>query len=254
MKQRPIGMFDSGVGGLSTLRDVRALLPNEDIIYYADTGNCPYGGRSHAEIVALAERVTHVLLEREVKIIVVACNTATLHAVDYLREHFSIRFVGMEPGIKPAIAQTKTGVVGVMATQATVAGERFQRLIARYAGDVQVVPQACPGLVELIEAGELQSATTRDAVARYVEPLLKAGADTIVLGCTHYPFLRPLIAEVAGPNIALLDTGAAVARQTQRLLATDELLNSQSAVGSIEWLTSGDPADFAKLRQCLEIE
>ncbi|MFD3166605.1 glutamate racemase [Herpetosiphon sp. NSE202] len=254
MKQRPIGMFDSGVGGLSTLRDVRALLPNEHIIYYADTGNCPYGGRSHAEIVALAERVTHVLLEREVKIIVVACNTATLHAVDYLREHFSIRFVGMEPGIKPAIAQTKTGVVGVMATQATVAGERFQRLIARYAGDVQVVPQACPGLVELIEAGELQSATTRDAVARYVEPLLKAGADTIVLGCTHYPFLRPLIAEVAGPNIALLDTGAAVARQTQRLLAADDLLNSQSEAGSIEWLTSGDPVDFAKLRQCLEIE
>ncbi|MBM7844203.1 glutamate racemase [Herpetosiphon giganteus] len=254
MKQRPIGMFDSGVGGLSTLRDVRALLPNEHIIYYADTGNCPYGGRSHAEIVALAERVTHILLEREVKIIVVACNTATLHAVDYLREQFSIRFVGMEPGIKPAIAQTKTGVVGVMATQATVAGERFQRLIARYAGDVQVVPQACPGLVELIEAGELQSATTRDAVARYVEPLLKAGADTIVLGCTHYPFLRPLIAEVAGPNIALLDTGAAVARQTQRLLAADDLLNSQSEAGSIEWLTSGDPADFAKLRQCLEIE
>lgn len=254
MKQRPIGMFDSGVGGLSTLRDVRALLPNEHIIYYADTGNCPYGGRSHAEIVALAERVTHVLLEREVKIIVVACNTATLHAVDYLREQFSIRFVGMEPGIKPAIAQTKTGVVGVMATQATVAGERFQRLIARYAGDVQVVPQACPGLVELIEAGELQSATTRNAVARYVQPLLKAGADTIVLGCTHYPFLRPLIAEVAGPNIALLDTGAAVARQTQRLLAADDLLNPQSAAGSIEWLTSGDPADFAKLRQCLEIE
>ncbi|WP_110516696.1 glutamate racemase [Herpetosiphon llansteffanensis] len=254
MKQRPIGMFDSGVGGLSTLRDVRALLPNEHIIYYADTGNCPYGGRSHEEIVALAERVTHVLLERGVKIIVVACNTATLHAVDYLREHFSIRFVGMEPGIKPAIAQTKTGVVGVMATQATVAGERFQRLIARYAGDVQVVPQACPGLVELIEAGELQSATTREAVKRYVEPLLKAGADTIVLGCTHYPFLRPLIADVAGPNIALLDTGAAVARQTQRLLATDDLLNPQSEPGSIEWLTSGDPADFAKLRQCLEIE
>lgn len=254
MKDQPIGMFDSGVGGLSTLRDLRALLPHEDIIYYADTGNCPYGGRSHEEIVALSERITHILLERGVKLIVVACNTATLHAVDYLRKHFSISFVGMEPGIKPAIAQTKTGVVGVMATQATVAGERFQRLIARYAGDVQVVPQACPGLVELIEAGELQSETTRDAVARYVAPLLKAGADTIVLGCTHYPFLRPLIADVAGPNVALLDTGAAVARQTQRLLAAADLLNLQTSQGSIEWLTSGDPTHFAKIRQCLEIE
>lgn len=251
MNNAPIGMFDSGVGGLSVLREVRQLLPNEDIVYYADTGYCPYGPRPHHEIVERAVTITDFLLNHGAKLIVVACNTATVHAVQYLREHYALSFVGMEPGIKPAALHTRSGVIGVMATQAAVASDRIHSLITRFASHVRVIIQPCPGLVEQVEAGDLTSNTTRTLIEDYTRPMLDAGADTITLGCTHYPFLRPLIQTVVGDNVTILDTGFAVAQQTKRLLTAEELLANRQERGTVTWHTSGDPIQFAHIRDVL---
>ncbi|WP_420467971.1 glutamate racemase [Panacagrimonas sp.] len=242
----PIGVFDSGVGGLSVLRELQALLPAEDFIYYADSAHCPYGGQSATAIQARAVAITETLLAATCKLIVVACNTATIAAVESLRAAYPIAFVGMEPAVKPACAQTRSGVVGVLATGAALAGEKFHHLIARHAGGVRVITQPCPGLVECVEAGELEGTRTQALVQRYVEPLRAAGADVVVLGCTHYPFLRPLIQRVAGAQVALIDTGAAVARQAQRVLSREGLLRQDHAhAGTLQWLTSGDRAQLA---------
>jgi glutamate racemase len=247
MNSAPIGVFDSGVGGISVLNDLRRLLPNEDYIYYSDAGYCPYGGRPQHEIEARAVAITELLLDRGAKIIVVACNTATIAAVEYLRATYAVPFIGMEPAIKPAIEQTRSGVVGVMATGAALAGERFHRLLAQQRADVRIITQPCPGLVEQVEAGDLEGPRTRALVEQYTRPLIEAGVDTIVLGCTHYPFLRPLIARAVGPAVALLDTGAAVARQTRRVLEREGLLAERAERGAVEWHTSGDPDQLAAL-------
>jgi glutamate racemase len=228
------------------LRELRALLPAEDFIYYSDSGHCPYGGKPREAIVARAVAITETLAARGAKLVVVACNTATIAAVEHLRETFPLPFVGMEPAVKPAVAATRSGVVGVLATGAALAGEKFLRLIQAHARDVRVITQPCPGLVEQVEAGDLDGGRTRALAERYVGALIGQGADTIVLGCTHYPFLRPLIAALAGPGVTLLDTGAAVARQVRRVLERESLLRSAGG-GRIEWLTSGDPATFARL-------
>ena len=241
MSSAPIGIFDSGVGGLSVLREIRRLLPGEDLIYYADSGHCPYGGKSREDIQARAVAITDLLLARGAKLIVVACNTATIAAVEQLRASYPIPFVGMEPAVKPAVALTKSGVVGVLATGAALAGEKFHKLVADHGAGVRMITQPCPGWVEQVEAGELDGPRTRELVAQYTRPLLEQGADVLVLGCTHYPFLRPRIAELAGPAVALLDTGEAVARQTRRVLERENLL-AAGEVGSLQWLTSGDPA------------
>lgn len=251
MSNAPIGVFDSGVGGISVLREIRQLLPAENLIYYADSGHCPYGGKPREAIIARAHNITDFLLERQVKMVVVACNTATIAAVESLREAYPIRFVGMEPAIKPAVTATRSGVVGVLATGAALAGEKFHRLLAQHAQAVRIITQPCPGLVECVEQGDLDGVEVRRLVQRYTAPLLAQGADTLVLGCTHYPFLRQLIAEVVGPSVTLLDTGAAVARQVRRVLERDHLLNEQAAPGSIEWHTSGDAVAFERLRDQL---
>lgn len=247
----PIGVFDSGVGGISVLRELRTLLPHEDFIYYADSGYCPYGGKPQAEIRARACAISEELLARGAKLIVVACNTATIAAVEHLRETYPVAFVGMEPAVKPAVAQTRSGVVGVLATGAALAGEKFHKLMAAHARDVRIITQPCPGLVECVERGDLDGAQAQALVRRYVTPLLAQGADTLVLGCTHYPFLRMLIQRVAGEAVTLIDTGAAVARQARRLLERDGLLAETSRAGAVEWRGSGDAAQYARVRALL---
>lgn len=234
----PIGVFDSGVGGLSVLRELVRRLPQEHFLYVADSAHCPYGSKTTVEIIERACTLTDFLLARGAKLIVVACNTATIAAVEYLRANYSVSFVGMEPAVKPAVAATKTGVVGVLATAVTLAGDKLQRLIERHAGSVRVLTQPAPGLPEKVEAGELNTPETRRLVERYTTPLVAAGADVIVLGSTHYPFLRPLIQGVVGPGVRLLDTGEAVARRVEAVLVQEGLRN-RTGTGGVEFFTSG---------------
>lgn len=237
---RPIGVFDSGVGGLSVLQNIRRLLPAEDLLYVADSRYCPYGGRSDREIQERAARITGFLIEQGAKAIVVACNTASIAALDLLRASFDVPIVGMEPAVKPAAAATRSGIVGVMATGVTLAGRRFASLAERFARDVELITQPCPGLVEQVEAGEIDGERTEMLLRRYLEPLLDQGVDTIVLGCTHYPFLRGTITRIVGPDVTLIDTGAAVARQTVRVLQERSLLASDFKPGAERFFTTGE--------------
>jgi glutamate racemase len=226
--RRPIGVFDSGVGGISVLKEIRALLPDADLIYVADSGHCPYGGKSYAEIQARAGAIAGFLVEAGARVVVVACNTATAAAIETLRATFSdVPIVGMEPALKPAAAATRSGVVGVLATGATLGGERFAGLAARFSEGVELLTQACPGLVEQVERGDLDGPATRELLRRYVQPLLARGADTLVLGCTHYPFLREALVDLVGPRVALIDTGAAVARQVERAFLSPTALSAE---------------------------
>lgn len=235
----PIGVFDSGIGGLSVLREIRDLLPAEDLLYVADSANVPYGDKPDSYIRTRALALARFLHERGAKAVVIACNTATAAAVTLLREQLSVPVVAMEPAVKPAVAATRSGVVGVLATVGTLASARFAALLARYAGRVEVITQPCPGLVEQVERGDLAGPLTRALVEKYARPLLDRGADTLILGCTHYPFLRPLIAEIAGPGVTLVHTGPAVARQLQRVLAAQDLLAPAGRTGRARFWTSG---------------
>ena len=254
-----IGVFDSGVGGLSVLHHIRQTLPHERLIYIADSGHVPYGDKSPSYIEQRSHTLTRFLIEQGADAIVIACNTATAAAVASLRSQFSIPVIGMEPAVKPAVAATKSGVVGVLATVGTLESARFAALLEKYAGDVEIVTQGCPGLVEQVELGELNSAKTRDLIERYTAPLLKRGADTLILGCTHYSFLAPLICDVVGGNITLVDTGEAVARQLQRRLQTElparkTPVHSEFAEGRTEFaqfFTSGDAVQASRIMSML---
>jgi glutamate racemase len=235
----PIGIFDSGVGGLSVLRHVRALLPHEDLLYVADSGHAPYGDRSPNWIRARSLQLADWLVGQGAKAIVVACNTATAAAASALRAHRALPVIAMEPAVKPAAAATRSGVVGVLATTATLESARFAALLDHFAADVHVVAQPCPGLVERIERGELDTPSTRALVAGFVAPVLARGADTIVLGCTHYPFVRDAITAAAGPEVTLVETGAAVAREVRRRLAAAGLLAPAARAGRPGLLTTG---------------
>lgn len=239
--QPVVGIFDSGVGGISVLRHIREALPRQDLIYCADSLHTPYGNKSPEQILERSLRLTEFLLEQDAKAIVVACNTATAAAVGALRERYSVPIIGMEPAVKPAVAATRSGVVGVMATVGTLKSAQFAALLENYGKGVQVVTQACQGLVECVERGELDTPATRDLVLKYLHPLLAGGADTIVLGCTHYPFLRSLIEQETGPDVAIIDTGEAVARQLRRRLEEHGLLAESS--GRAAFWTSGNPAE-----------
>lgn len=235
-----IGVFDSGVGGLSVLRHIRQVLPNERLIYVADSGHVPYGDKPSSHIERRSLALTHFLIEQGADAIVIACNTATAAAAATLRSQFSIPIVGMEPAVKPAVAATRSGVVGVLATTGTLESARFAALLERYAGKVEIVTQGCPGLVEQVERGDLAGYETRALVERYTAPLLARGADTLILGCTHYPFLAQLITEVAGPDIVLVDTGEAVARQLQRRMQSELPARASGAFTASQFFTSGD--------------
>lgn len=230
----PIGIFDSGIGGLSVLRHIRALLPNEELLYFADAGFAPYGEKPEAVIVERALAIAAFFLRFRIKAMVVACNTATAAAIAALRERYpQLLVVGVEPGLKPAAALTRTGVVGVLATAGTLGSDKFQKLQEQLAASTGVtfITQACNGLADQIEKGELQSRDTAAMVQRYVAPLLAQNADTLVLGCTHYPFVSPLIAAVTATSaepVQLVDTGEPVARQLERLLRQQGLLRGDT--------------------------
>jgi glutamate racemase len=237
--ESPIGVFDSGVGGLSVLREIRRELPSEHLLYVADSGYAPYGDKSDEIIEKRAVAITHFLVGQSPKAIVVACNTATGVAVETLRRQFSLPVVAMEPAVKPAARQTKSAVVGVLATSQTLSGSKFSRLLAAYGADVRILLQPCPGLVEQVEKGDLSSQETRSLVEQYVVPLLDKGADTLVLGCTHYPFLSPVIRAIAGPSVAIIDPSAAVARELRRRLQMGGLLSQDTQPGTERFWTSG---------------
>ena len=220
----PIGVFDSGVGGLSVVRALRRKLPAEDILYLADSLHVPYGSRPLEQVRQFATEIVHFLLGREAKLIVVACNTASAAALHELRARFSgVRFVGMEPAVKPAAEHTRSKVVGVLATPATFQGKLYASVVERFASGVRVLQATCPGLVEQIEAGELSTPETRRLLAESLQDMLAAGVDTIVLGCTHFPFVIPLIEDIAGPGVRVIDPAPAIARQTARVLAQENL-------------------------------
>jgi glutamate racemase len=239
--EAPIGVFDSGVGGLSVLREIHRLLPGEDLIYVADSGHAPYGDKPAAFVQARAEHILRQLRRAGCKAVVVACNTVTGLSIQALRaQHPGWPLVAIEPAVKPAAALTRSGVMGVLATRNTVASPGLTRLIAEHAAGVQVLRQACPGWVERVERGELDGPDTEAAVADRVQPLLDAGADVLVLGCTHYPFLLPVIQRIAGPCVAILDPAPAVARELARRLTEARLLNSRPRGGMVRFWTSGD--------------
>jgi len=246
----PVGIFDSGVGGLSVVREIVAQHPIQPLIYLADQVHAPYGQRDLAEIRRLSEGITRFLLAQGARAIVVACNTASAAALHALRREFpDTPFIGMEPAVKPAVEQTRTGHVGVIATAATFQGELFASLLDRYAGDVAVHTQVCAELVPLVEAGELNTPRARRAVQGYLAPLLAAGIDQLVLGCTHYPFLRSVIEEVVGPGVTIIDPAPAVARQTGRVLAQrgwwdGSAVESGNVSPEQRFYTTGDPLRF----------
>lgn len=242
--EAPVGVFDSGVGGLSVLAEIRQLLPAETLHYIADCGHIPYGEKTPAFIRERCQLIAARLHAQGAKALVVACNTATVAAVADLRERYPRwPIVGMEPAVKPAAAATRNGRIGVLATTGTLQSAKFAALLDRFALGVQVVTQPCPGLVEQVERGDLHGPETRRLLQGFLEPLLTAECDTLILGCTHYPFLRPLLAELVPPEIILVDTGAAVARRLQSLLARDARL-ARGPAGPTRIWTSGEPADL----------
>lgn len=246
-----IGFFDSGVGGTSVLREVHRLLPDAPLLYLADQAHCPYGSRLAAELCTLSAANTEWLLANGATLIVVACNTASAAALPWLRERFpGTPFVGMVPAVKPAAQATRSGIVGVLATPTTLNGTLLREVESLWAAHVRVVRQICPGLVERVELGDLDSADTRALVHAYVRPLIAAGADTIVLGCTHYPFLAPLIAEAAGGQATIVDAAPAVARQVARLWQPRADTSSQAP---ITYATTGDIATFARALARLDL-
>lgn len=242
MFSAPIGMFDSGVGGLSVMKEVRALLPLEDIIYYADTAHCPYGQKTAREVQERCFYISDFLLDKGAKMLIIACNTASIAALDAMRQKYTVPIVGMEPAVKPATRLSKSGKVGVMATGVTIAGERFSSLIDRFGAGVEVFNQPCPGLVEHVEAGCVEGPEVEALLHKYLKPMLEFGVDVIVLGCTHYPFLRKAVERIAGPDVTVIDTGAAVARQAAKVLEEHGLAHSQPGVaGKNVYFTSGEP-------------
>jgi len=242
----PIGVFDSGVGGISVLQHIHALLPHEQLLYVADSKYAPYGSKTPEEIQSRCFGLADFLIAKGAKAIVVACNTATAAAIDLMRAKYTLPIIGMEPAVKPAAAASKNGVIGVLATVGTLKSAQFAGLLESYGRNVKVVTQGCIGLVECIERGELGSGTTLSLLEQYCKPLLDEGADTIVLGCTHYPFVKPLIRQIVGDDVALIDTGAAVAKHLQKRLAALDLLTQQYQAGTVKFWTNSQSVD-AKL-------
>ena len=234
-------MFDSGVGGLTVLREVRRLLPAEHLLYVADSGHAPYGDKPRELIEARSLAITEFLIEQGAKAIVVACNTATGAAAALLRGRFELPIVAMEPALKPAMALTRSGVIGVLATSRTLTSDKFEALRGRFDGHARVLVQPCPGLVERIEAGDLAGESTRALIADYVLPLIARGADTLVLGCTHYPLVRGLIQDIAGADVAIADAGAAVAHQLRVRLQQNQVLSTRDEAGTEQFWSSGEP-------------
>jgi glutamate racemase len=248
MSNSLIGIFDSGVGGLSVLRAIRQQLPGEALLYLADQAHVPYGPRPLEEVRAFSEAITRYLLSHGAKLVVVACNAASAAALHFLRQKFpEVPFVGMEPAVKPAAERTQSGVVGVLATPATFQGALYASVVERFAQDVTLLQHTCPGLVAQIEAGHLDAPETRRILEDALHPMLTQGIDTVVLGCTHYPFVIPLIQEIVGLAVRVIDPAPAVARQVERVLEARGLRNPGGQPGEIVYFTSGDPVELRNL-------
>ncbi len=247
-----IGVFDSGIGGLSVLREIHHLLPSHPTIYIADQANLPYGPRPIVEIQAFSDRITRFLIEQNAEVIVIACNTASAASLEYLRAKYpTISFVGMEPAVKPALEASKTGVVGVLSTRATAEGSLYKRLLQRYAEDKRVITQIAPDLVRIAEEQNQHTPASRAIISDYIRPIIDAGADHIVLACTHFPFLADAIQDVAGQDIQLVDPSPAVARQTARLWPADAIPQPLPNT----YYTSGNVVNFQQsLKTLINVE
>ncbi len=250
-ENRPIGVFDSGVGGISVLKHIHTLLPHEDLLYVADSKYAPYGSRTPAKITARCFEIADFLISQNVKALVVACNTATAAAIDAMRAKYHIPIIGMEPAVKPAAEASKNGIIGVLATVGTLKSAQFAALLENYGRNVEVVTQACVGLVECIERGELENQSTLQLIQQYCKPLIDEGADTIVLGCTHYPFVRPLIEQVVGAEVALIDTGAAVAKHLKNKLEEKSLLSTNQEKAEIQFWTNSEASNARQVIESL---
>lgn len=243
----PIGIYDSGVGGLSVLREVRRLLHGENLIYLGDQAKVPYGTRPVPELRQLAEGVLRFFLDHHCKMMVIACNTASAAALKHLRSIYpEIPIVGMEPAVKPAAEQTLSGKVGVLATPSTFSGALYASVIERFAHDVKVFQHTCPGLVSQIEKGRLVTPLTRRILESAILPMLDEGVDTLVMGCTHYPFVIPLIEQITQGKARVIDPAPAIARQVKRVLEQSDLLNAADPLGVVTFYTTADPETFSK--------
>ncbi|MBC6998514.1 glutamate racemase [Cytophaga sp. FL35] len=240
MKNGPIGIFDSGVGGTSIWNEIQKLLPQEDTVYLADSKNAPYGEKSSEEILQLSIKNTKVLLDKGSKIIVVACNTATTNAIGYLRENFDVPFIGIEPAIKPAALQSRSKTVGVLATKGTLASSLFHSTSENHARGITILEREGKGLVPLIEQGKVNSHEIRELLRSYLEPMIEKGIDYLVLGCTHYPYLIPVLKELLPETVQIIDSGEAVARQTKSILEKNQLLKDSLTNGFHQLYTNGN--------------
>lgn len=225
----PIGIFDSGVGGTSVWKEINTLLPNEKTIYLADNKNAPYGQKSKETIIDLCVKNTNFLLSKNCKLIVVACNTATTNAIHFLRKNYTVPFIGIEPAIKTASLNTKTNCIGILATKGTLNSELFEKTSSKISADITIIEQVGEGLVELIEDGKIDSFRMSILLEKYIKPMLQEGIDSLVLGCTHYPYLIPQIQNIVGTTVKIIDSGEAVAKQTKSILEKNSLLRSSQS-------------------------
>ncbi|WP_460219994.1 glutamate racemase [Psychroserpens sp. MEBiC05023] len=240
MSKQPIGLFDSGIGGTSIFKEICALLPHESTIYLADSKNAPYGNKSGDEIIALCIKNTELLLEKNCKLIVVACNTATTNAISYLRATYKIPFIGIEPAIKPAALRTQTKAVGILATKGTLSSKLFHKTTDLYSDGITVIEKVGEGIVPLIEQGQVESEEMKDLLSMYLKPMLKANIDYLVLGCTHYPYLIPLLNNMLPAHVKIIDSGLAVAKQTKSILNQNKLSNTASTTTDHLFYSNGN--------------
>jgi glutamate racemase len=252
----PIGVYDSGIGGLSVLRALQDLLTGEDWVYFGDQARVPYGNRSLEEIRQLADGVTQFFLNRKVKAMVIACNTASAAALKYLRGRYpELPIIGMEPAVKPAAEQTRSGHVGVLATPSTFQGDLYASVVERFAQDVVIHQATCPGLVAQIENGHLKTPKTLRILREAIEPMLAEGVDTLVMGCTHFPFVIPAITQISAGRARVIDPAPAIARQVRRVLEKNDQLSPRTSAGQTTYFTSGDALRMQRqIQQLLGIQ
>jgi len=247
LNNSPIGIFDSGIGGTSIWKEISALLPFEDIIYLSDNKNAPYGEKSKQEIINLSVKNTEYLLKKKCKLIVVACNTATTNAIDFLRENYPVSFIGIEPAIKPAALKTKTNTIGILATKGTLNSKLFEKTSKSIKKEIIIKQTIGKGLVELIEDGKLNSNDMDKLLSHYIKPMTKENIDCLVLGCTHYPYLIPQIRKIVGDRIQIIDSGEAVAKETKAILKSNKLLNDNTKTGKHLFLMNKNNNTLEKL-------
>lgn len=241
MSKQPIGIFDSGVGGTSIFKEIHALLPNENTIYLADSFNAPYGTKTQDEVIALSIKNIELLISGNCKLVVVACNTATTNAIKVLRKNYSLPIIGIEPAIKPAALQTQTKAIGILATKGTLLSELFHKTTDLYSNGITVIEQVGEGIVTLIENGQMESDEMKSLLKKYVQPMIDANIDYLVLGCTHYPYLMPMLLDLLPKHVKIIDSGEAVAKHTKVILQKHDLLNTQKTKAKNLFYTNGNP-------------